>query len=106
MLPTRIHKSGDIALLLAQRVKSLRLNREWTQHEMAARAGITLATYQRFERTGRISLERLLELAAVLDARSGFESLFADPKPRSLNELERMDVRRRRRRGKRSDAKT
>jgi transcriptional regulator with XRE-family HTH domain len=105
MLPLILKTPQEIALELAQRVKKLRLDRVWTQEELAGRAGIALATYQYFERSGRISLERLLKLALVLDARDGFEGLFSSPELDSLEELERLSESHTRRRGRRSDAK-
>lgn len=89
--------------MLARRVKALRLERGWTQQEIADRSGIALATYRQFERSGRVSLERLLRLAVILDAQAGFDSLFTRPAARSLSELEDED-RPRRKRGRRSDA--
>jgi transcriptional regulator with XRE-family HTH domain len=106
MLPIELQSPRDIARMLARRVKVLRLDREWTQDELAVRAGIALSTYKRFERTGRISLERLLKLVVVLDARRGFEHLLSRPEAKSLAELERLEERNERKRGKRSDAKT
>lgn len=92
--------------MLARRVKALRLERGWTQQEIADRSGIALATYRRFERSGRISLERLLKLAVILDARAGFDKLFVPPPARSLSELEEKEDRPARKRGRRSDAQT
>lgn len=106
MLPFELRSPRDIARTLARRVKALRLERGWTQQEIAERAGLALATYQRFERTGRISLERLLKLAVVLDAPGGFDHLFVAGPARSLTELERRMERPSRKRGKRSDAQT
>lgn len=87
MLPAELQTPGEIGRLLAGRVRALRLQRGWTQQEMADRAGLTLATYRRFERTGRIALERLLRIAVILDARAGFNQLFATPPAQSLAEL-------------------
>lgn len=106
MLPFEIQSPREVARALARRVKVLRLERGWTQQETAERAGLALATYRRFERTGRISLERLLKLAVILDARGGFEHLFAPAPARSLAELERRSHQPSRKRGKRSDAQT
>lgn len=69
-----------IAQDLAQRAKARRLQEGWTRDELARRAGITPASLKRFERTGQISLERLLKIALVLNARSGWDQLFrVDP---------------------------
>jgi HTH-type transcriptional regulator / antitoxin HipB len=87
MLPFELKTPGEIGRLLAGRVRTMRLQRGWTQQEMAERTGLTLATYRRFERTGRIALERLLRIAVILDARAGFDQLFATPPAQSLAEL-------------------
>jgi transcriptional regulator with XRE-family HTH domain len=105
MLPVELQSPKELALGLARRVKVLRLEREWTQQELAERAGVALATYQRFERTGNVSLERLLRIAVVLDARGGFDRLFVRPEARSLDELRRLSASSRRKRGKGSRAK-
>ena len=105
MIPFSVQSPREIALALARRVKVLRLDRGWTQEEAAERAGLALATYRQFERTGQISLERLLKLALVLDALAGFDHLFVRPPARSLSELEQLAERQTRQRGKRRDAK-
>lgn len=105
MLPLELQTPRDLARVLAHRIKGLRLDRGWTQQELAERAGLALATYRRFERTGQISLERLLRLAVVLDARAGFDQLFVRSPVQSLAELEQRAERQVRKRGKRRDAK-
>ena len=104
MVPIELQSPGEIARMLARRVRALRLDHGWTQQEVAERAGVALATYRQFERTGRISLERLLKLAVVLDARAGFDQLFVRPPARSIAELERQAGRQARKRGRRRDA--
>lgn len=93
-----------MAVMLARRVKALRLDRGWTQRELAERAGIALPTYRQFERAGTISLERLLKLSTILDARAGFDQLFVRPPARSLAEMEELTKRQTRKRGKRRAA--
>ncbi|MBX3142716.1 MAG: helix-turn-helix transcriptional regulator [Trueperaceae bacterium] len=92
------------ALDLAARVKTLRLERRWTQEELASRAGMTLATYRRFERTGLISLNRLLWIAAVFGSLDQFDQLFQQ-QPTTLDEIEKREARNRAQRGRRRDAK-
>lgn len=104
MLPPDLQTPRDMARTLARRVRALRLDRGWTQEEIAERAGLSLATYRRFERTGRMSLERLLKLAVILDARAGFDQLFVRSPARSLAELEERAERQTRKRGRRRDA--
>lgn len=105
MLPIELQTPQEIARTIAARARALRLFRGWTQQETAERAGITLGSYRRFERTGRISLERMLKLAAVLGAYGGLDQLFAPPPARTLADLERLDASASRQRGRRRDAK-
>jgi len=44
MLHLNLHTPREIQIILSQRVKRLRLINEWTQAELAERAGITLAS--------------------------------------------------------------
>ncbi|MEO8944992.1 MAG: helix-turn-helix transcriptional regulator [Gemmatimonadaceae bacterium] len=93
MLPFTLQTSRELIRTIAGRVRALRLDRGWTQREIAARAGIAFETYRAFERTGSISLERLMKLAVVLDARTELEQLFRPAPAQSLDELERLSVR-------------
>ncbi|HLB34224.1 MAG: hypothetical protein A3F67_09920 [Verrucomicrobia bacterium RIFCSPHIGHO2_12_FULL_41_10] len=72
---------------LALRVRFLRLGRGWSQQEVASRAAIRLATYQLFERTGKISLERLHRIAVVFQRAKELEELFKPLPIQSLDEL-------------------
>ena len=46
---------SEVALQIAARVKTRRLELNLTQEGMAARAGLKFATYRRFEQIGRAS---------------------------------------------------
>lgn len=104
MLPLELQTPREIANTIARRARSLRLHRGWTQQEAADRAGVTLASYRRFERTGSISLERLLKLAIALGAYGGVDQLFAPPPAASLADLARLEASESRKRGRRRDA--
>lgn len=104
MLPLILRTADEIASDLAGRVKALRLARNWTQKEISARAGLKLETYRVFERTGRISLARLIRLAQVLDAIDGFDQLLPQPSAPSLDELEKQSLPQQRKRARRRDA--
>ena len=56
---------------------------------------MALDTLRRFERTGKIALERLARIAVVLDAAGALGDLFAPPPATTLAELERTEQRRR-----------
>jgi HTH-type transcriptional regulator / antitoxin HipB len=78
----------EMAKALAARAKALRLLRGWTQNTLAQRAGVTAASYRRFERTGKASLELVLKVAHALARLEEFNQLFPPPPARSIEELE------------------
>ena len=61
-----VNDEETAARALATRVRELRLREGWSQVELARRAGVNPLTYALFERSGRIALERLLKVLAVL----------------------------------------
>ena len=99
MLPFDLHTPREIQLILSQRVKRLRLINEWTQAELAERAGITLASLKRFESTGKISLERLSLIALALGRLNELMQLFEEPEIMTLSDIKKLT--KKRQRGKR-----
>jgi transcriptional regulator with XRE-family HTH domain len=87
MLPIPFESLDDVALAVAARARALRLSRLLTQQGLADRAGVTLASLKRFERTGQISFASLLRIASVLDALPHVQQLFAAPEARVLDEV-------------------
>lgn len=78
---------ADVARVLADRAKALRLTRGWTQNTLAQRAGVTTASYRRFETTGKASLELVLKVAHALGRLDGFADLLKPPPASSIDEL-------------------
>ena len=72
-----IKSAPELATDLAVRIRARRLRRGWTQAEIARRAGLKEPTYVLFERTGRISLLRLLKILDVLELSGEFEKIGA-----------------------------
>lgn len=93
---------NDVAENIAKRVKARRLELNLTQEGLAVRAGIKLPTYRQFERTGRISLKGLLQIAFALNALQDFDTLFAQKRYASLDELVSLNERTRKR-GKKNE---
>jgi len=87
ILAANISSPADVARGLAERARARRLDANLSQEGLATRAGISLGSLKRFERTGEISLDRLLRIAFALDAGDGFDQLFAPRDPRSLDEI-------------------
>lgn len=92
---------SELPRQLALRARALRVARSLTQEELAARAGIALSTLRAFERSGRISLHRLLAVAHVLGALQEFEVLFPPPAARTMADLEALSERQARKYGRR-----
>ena len=90
---------SDMAKALADRAKALRLLRGWTQSTLAQRAGVTSASYRRFETTGKASLKLVLKVAHALARLEEFDQLFQPPLARSIEELEQRAAEPTRKRG-------
>ena len=56
----------NVRRVIVRRLREHRIARQWTQREMAQRAGIKFETFRAFERTGQISLNRFLRILDVL----------------------------------------
>ena len=91
MIPIALQTPAEIVAGIAERARALRVSREWTQQELADRSGVALETLRRFERTGKIALERLVGIAVVLDAVSPLGELFTAPPAATLADLERAE---------------
>lgn len=74
------------AKALAERARQRRLEQNLTQEGLSAKAGISLAACRRFEQTGKISLDGLLQIAYALDALNDFDQVFATPRYNTLDE--------------------
>ena len=78
----------QVSRTLAARLKALRLARGWKQLTLAQRSGVSLASLRRFEESGKVSLQSLLDLAFALNRLGDFDALFQPPPAASLAELE------------------
>lgn len=83
-----INKTPDAVLkAVADRVKQRRLEKKLTQKSLALRAGVTLASYRRFETTGEISFRSLLMISMALGTIEDFDSVFKRKSYASIDEL-------------------
>lgn len=69
----------EISKELAKRLIAARLQKTWTREMLAKIARVNVHSLKRFERTGQVSLERLIAIAQALDSHHELERLF---KPR------------------------
>lgn len=90
----------QVGKTLAARIRALRLAKGWKQATLAERAGVSLGSLRRFESSGQVSLQHLLELAFALNRLDDFDSLLQPPRASSLAELEAAEKQPTRRRGR------
>ena len=78
---------NEIMLNVAEQVKHRRLEKNLTQKAFAQKAGISFATYRRFESTGEISLRNLVNIAIALNMANELSKLFATPAYESMDSM-------------------
>lgn len=82
--------SIEIVTLLCARLKQERLVQEWTQAELAKRAGITVSTLSNLESGKNISFETLVKVAMVLGRTDELTELFK-PMINSIEDIKRLE---------------
>lgn len=88
---------------IAQRVKRRRLEKGWTQKMLAAKAGLSLPSYRRFESSGEISVRSLVMLAFALDMTDEFETLFSSKTYQSIDDIVKSEQTKQRKRGHKNE---
>lgn len=88
MNPYSIDKTPkDVLFEIAQRTKVLRKQKKYTQKEMAFRSNVSLGSYKRFEATGQISFESLLQIAFILNRLDEFDGIFVKSNMEDIKKL-------------------
>lgn len=77
----------EIQQALAARVRARRKELKLSQQRFAARAGMSLGSYKRFEQCGEISLHSLIGIALALGCEDEFDTLFAKRGYTSIEEV-------------------
>lgn len=84
---------------IAGQFRARRLNLNWSQKTLAERSGVGCSTIKQFEKTGKISLYALLQMALVMQILDGFEKLVSEHKlrimPKTTKELFKENTRKR-----------
>jgi len=78
----------SVCIQLGRRLRALRLLRNLSQDELAARAGSSLSAVRRLEAKGQGSLELVVRVAQALQAAQGLGSLFELPALTSIAQAE------------------
>jgi transcriptional regulator with XRE-family HTH domain len=87
MVLLSLHSPTDILRHVSQRVRARRLERAWTQAELAERSGVSLATLRRFERTGEGPFALVVQVALALGAAEGLLALFPPPEVQAIEDV-------------------
>lgn len=82
-----LKSSKDIALDIAHKVRKKRKILKITQADMASRIGISLSTYRKFEKTGDISFNALIDIGFLFDEIDCFDMLFSKQAYRNIQEV-------------------
>jgi len=83
-----LHTPQEVERILAERVRAERLRFRWKQSTLAGRAGVSLPTLRRYEKTGRTSLSSFLKLCHALGHLDSLAGLLEPPAASSIAELE------------------
>ena len=78
---------SDVAIRLANKIKSIRKRRKITQKQLAGRSNVSYATLRKFEATGQISLESFIKLVMELGLKDALANLFSTPVYNSIDEV-------------------
>ena len=82
----------EIAKILADRHKNLRLSKKWKRTTLSERSGVSVASLIRFEQTAQISLDNFLKLLSALGRLDEVEKLLLPPSAGSIEELEDQEI--------------
>jgi transcriptional regulator with XRE-family HTH domain len=77
----------EILVMLSAKAKSLRLQKNLRQSDLAQKSGLSLPTIRAFEKTGLISFANLIKITRALGAIETFSSLFP---PLPMIDIEQM----------------
>jgi len=86
-----LNTSKEIVKKIAERIEHERVICQYTQEELAKRAGIPKGTYRNFLTTERISLENMISLFKVLRLYPELTGLTEKSKPQTLKALKKQD---------------
>jgi transcriptional regulator with XRE-family HTH domain len=86
----KMFSSQEVAVHIAQAMRSMRLSQNLSQETLSSRSGVSLGVLKKFEHTGKISLESLLKLALALGHLNEFMDLFKPASPESFSSLDEL----------------
>ena len=87
MIPLIFQTPETARRAVAARAKARRLAVNLSRRSLADHSGVPESTIKRFETTGHIALNRLLQLASALDSLGEFSALFPEKPPVSIKQV-------------------
>jgi transcriptional regulator with XRE-family HTH domain len=72
--------SGELQVILGERLRALRLSRNFSQRELADKAGVSLRALHNLEAGSGSTLETFLRVLKALNAVDAIEALVPQPK--------------------------
>lgn len=73
---------------IASHVRTKRLDFNYSQKTLSEKSGVSYGVLKKFEQTGQISLESLLQLALALEATDDFKEIFTKLRPKTIMSLD------------------
>jgi hypothetical protein len=90
MISLFMETPDEVEEKIKDQAQTKRLSLNLTQKSLAERSGVSFGVIKRFERTGKISLESLLKLAAALSSLEKFKELFGEVSPKEVLSLDKL----------------
>lgn len=100
MVAIQFSSPQAVARDLAKRAQAKRLVLNLSQRSLSARSGVSFGTLKKFEQTGKISLESLLKIAAVLGCLEDVTAIFKSSPLENLPTLDDLLKQKSRHRGR------
>lgn len=77
----------QIAKEISGKIKKIRKQKHLSQEQLSQKAGVSFASYKRFEQKNEISFVSLIEIAIALDIENDFDLLFNKKHFSSIEEV-------------------
>ena len=91
MADFRLASTPQILAELGERLRRQRLDRDWTQQDLAVRAGVALSAIKHLEAGGNATLRTLVKTAQALSLAQDLSDAFAPKDAMTIAEMQSAD---------------